>query len=55
MDQGQIKEVGRHEELLENSVLYRRLYDLQFNQTQANGAPKPDEPFNVIKTPALAR
>jgi subfamily B ATP-binding cassette protein MsbA len=32
MDQGQIKEVGRHEELLENSVLYRRLYDLQFNQ-----------------------
>jgi subfamily B ATP-binding cassette protein MsbA len=32
MDQGEIKEVGRHDQLLETSVLYRRLYDLQFNQ-----------------------
>jgi len=55
MDQGQVKEVGRHEELLETSVLYRRLYDLQFNQTVANGAPKPDTTFEVIHTPALAR
>jgi subfamily B ATP-binding cassette protein MsbA len=32
MDQGQIKEVGRHQQLLDSSILYRRLYDLQFNQ-----------------------
>ena len=32
MHQGEIKEVGRHEELLDKSVLYRRLYDLQFNR-----------------------
>jgi len=39
MDQGQIKEVGRHEQLLENSVLYRRLYDLQFNQGESGAGP----------------
>ncbi len=55
MDQGQIKEVGRHEELLENSVLYRRLYDLQFNQADSVAAAAPDAPFNVIASPALAR
>jgi subfamily B ATP-binding cassette protein MsbA len=32
MDQGEIKEIGRHAQLLDNSILYRRLYDLQFNQ-----------------------
>ena len=45
MHQGEIKEVGRHEELLEKSVLYRRLYDLQFNQQAA--APG-EVPFEVI-------
>jgi subfamily B ATP-binding cassette protein MsbA len=32
MDRGHIKEIGTHAELLEKSVHYRRLYDLQFNQ-----------------------
>jgi subfamily B ATP-binding cassette protein MsbA len=32
MDQGEVKEIGRHGQLLDNSILYRRLYDLQFNQ-----------------------
>ena len=30
MDRGQIKEIGRHDELMEKSGYYRRLYDLQF-------------------------
>src|ERR1700686_788409 len=33
LDSGSIKEVGTHAELLEKSGYYRRLYDLQFNQT----------------------
>jgi ATP-binding cassette, subfamily B, bacterial MsbA len=32
MDQGVIKDVGTHRELLEKSVYYRRLYDMQFNR-----------------------
>jgi ATP-binding cassette, subfamily B, bacterial MsbA len=32
MDRGRIKEIGTHAELLEKSIHYRRLYDLQFNQ-----------------------
>jgi subfamily B ATP-binding cassette protein MsbA len=32
MDRGHIKEVGRHDELLEKSGYYRRLYDHQFNR-----------------------
>ena len=42
MHQGEIKDVGRHEELLEKSVLYRRLYDLQFNQGDAASISKHD-------------
>jgi subfamily B ATP-binding cassette protein MsbA len=45
MDKGEIKEVGRHHELLEKSVLYRRLYDLQFNHPESEPA---DAPFEVI-------
>ena len=41
MDQGEIREVGRHEELLENSVLYRRLYDLQFNHHESARGRSP--------------
>ena len=37
MDQGRIKEIGTHAELLEKSVRYRRLYDLQFNQLALEG------------------
>lgn len=39
MDQGVIKEVGTHGELLEKSGYYRRLYDMQFNY----GAEQPAE------------
>jgi subfamily B ATP-binding cassette protein MsbA len=47
MHQGEIKEVGRHEELLESSVLYRRFYDLQFNQHEG-GAPVPFEAVGAL-------
>ena len=40
MHQGEIKEIGRHEELLEKSGFYRRLYDLQFNRRET-GAGSP--------------
>jgi subfamily B ATP-binding cassette protein MsbA len=32
MDQGHIKEIGTHSELLDKSGYYRRLYDMQFNR-----------------------
>ena len=32
IDQGRIVEVGKHEELMERSGLYRKLYDLQFKE-----------------------
>ena len=38
MDQGHIKEIGTHAELLEKSGYYRRLYDLQFNQHSEESA-----------------
>ncbi|HEX4639351.1 MAG TPA: hypothetical protein VH170_07685, partial [Chthoniobacterales bacterium] len=31
LEDGMIKEIGTHAELLEKSGYYRRLYDLQFN------------------------
>jgi subfamily B ATP-binding cassette protein MsbA len=46
MDQGRIKEIGTHAELLEKSGHYRRLYDLQFNRTteepHSETTPEPD-------------
>jgi len=39
LHQGEIKDIGRHEELLEKSLLYRRLYDLQFNRAEAEEVP----------------
>jgi subfamily B ATP-binding cassette protein MsbA len=39
MDRGHIKEVGTHGELLQNSVYYRRLYDIQFNRPQEEAEP----------------
>jgi ATP-binding cassette, subfamily B, bacterial MsbA len=45
MDHGVIKDVGSHPELLEKSVYYRRLYDMQFNR---GGETRPAEtPFLV--------
>jgi subfamily B ATP-binding cassette protein MsbA len=38
MDQGHIKEIGTHRELLEQSGYYRRLYDMQFNRDAESNA-----------------
>jgi subfamily B ATP-binding cassette protein MsbA len=46
MDQGRIKEVGTHSELLEKSGHYRRLYDLQFNRL-------PDAPSETSAEPDI--
>ena len=32
MEKGRIKEVGKHDELLEKGGLYRKLYELQFTE-----------------------
>ena len=46
MDQGEVKEVGTHAELLAKSGHYRRLYDLQFNRLSSgetsDSTPQPD-------------
>jgi ATP-binding cassette, subfamily B, bacterial MsbA len=45
MDQGRVKEVGTHAELLDQSGHYRRLYDLQFNRPTeviSETTPEPD-------------
>jgi subfamily B ATP-binding cassette protein MsbA len=44
LDQGQIKEIGSHSELIEKSGYYRRLYDLQFHQTtpESEAVAEPD-------------
>jgi subfamily B ATP-binding cassette protein MsbA len=41
MDQGLIKDIGSHRELLEKSVYYRRLYDMQFNRHDETPAETP--------------
>ena len=46
MDQGAIKDVGNHRELLEKSVYYRRLYDMQFNR-DGETLPAAETPFLV--------
>ena len=41
-DQGHIKEIGTHRELLDKSGYYRRLYDMQFNRNgEGSAAPDP--------------
>jgi subfamily B ATP-binding cassette protein MsbA len=46
MDQGFVKDIGTHRELLEKSVYYRRLYDMQFNRAGETLAPA-ETPFLV--------
>ncbi len=41
MDQGHIKEIGTHRELLEKSGYYRRLYDMQFHRHDEEKSPEP--------------
>ena len=42
MDQGRIKEIGTHAELLEKSGHYRRLYDMQFKHPIEETSVEPD-------------
>jgi subfamily B ATP-binding cassette protein MsbA len=44
LDNGIIKEIGTHAELLEKSGYYRRLYDLQFNQPSEVVSETASEP-----------
>ncbi|MEA3186429.1 MAG: ATP-binding cassette, subfamily bacterial MsbA [Chthoniobacter sp.] len=46
MEHGQVKEVGRHDELMDKSGHYRRLYDLQF---QHHGS-EPEALFEPMQT-----
>jgi subfamily B ATP-binding cassette protein MsbA len=46
MDQGFIKDVGTHRELLDKSIYYRRLYDMQFNRDH-EALPPAETPFLV--------
>ena len=48
MDHGRIKEIGTHEELLDKSGYYRRLYDLQFNRGTEHKDPQPEELFEAV-------
>ena len=42
MDQGHIKEIGTHRELIEKSGYYRRLYDMQFHRHDEEKSAEPD-------------
>jgi subfamily B ATP-binding cassette protein MsbA len=41
MDEGHIKEIGTHRELLEKSGYYRRLYDMQFHRHDEGKSAEP--------------
>ena len=45
IEQGSITEVGTHEELMQHSGTYRRLYDMQFSEDDVVGAGNEDAPL----------
>ncbi|MGI8480714.1 MAG: ABC transporter ATP-binding protein, partial [Chthoniobacterales bacterium] len=50
MDQGHIKEIGSHRELLDHSGYYRRLYDMQFHRDHE----EPSSPEAELLVEALS-
>src|SRR5205085_7179904 len=49
LDHGRIKEIGTHDELLDKSGYYRRLYDLQFNRGAEAKNAAPEELVEVLR------
>ena len=47
MENGEIKEVGNHQELLQNNGIYRKLYEIQF------GKIEPVETVDLIESQKL--
>jgi subfamily B ATP-binding cassette protein MsbA len=47
MQDGHVKEIGTHGELMEQSGYYRRLYDMQFKTNHGEEVPAEVEPFLV--------
>ena len=50
MEQGHIKEIGTHSELLEKSGYYRRLYDMQFNRDPEDAPVPAEEPDFLVES-----
>jgi len=45
LEDGRITEIGTHEELMQKSGTYRRLYDLQFDAAQFEGPVAGESEF----------
>ncbi|MGL5918765.1 MAG: ABC transporter ATP-binding protein, partial [Cetobacterium sp.] len=43
MENGEIKEVGNHQELLKNNGIYRKLYEIQFGKIESNEFEKIEQ------------
>ncbi len=44
MEQGRVRSIGSHDELMSRDALYRKLYELQFRQASGAGAAEGDAP-----------
>ena len=50
MEDGRIKEIGTHAELMEQSGYYRRLYDMQFNRDPGEDTAAAEEPDFLVES-----